>query len=135
MKNFKFNIEEAIQFSKEGCLEEWIHIFLRTFGGNLALSEGLKLEKRNWTGPALVPINQLIRCCGPEEGMEYHNSYDDWEERISNFCKLIEDGWEYAPLIAENKEEKLVIRDGNHRLEAMNRLGFKECWVIVWSTD
>lgn len=66
MKNFKFNIEEAIQFSKEGCLEEWIHIFLRTFGGNLALSEGLKLEKRNWTGPALVPINQLIRCCGPE---------------------------------------------------------------------
>lgn len=47
MKHFKFNIEEAVEFSKEGCLEEWVHIFLKTVGRNQALSEGLKLEKRS----------------------------------------------------------------------------------------
>lgn len=135
MKKFKFNIEEAVEFSKEGCLEEWVHIFLKTVGRNQGLSEGLKLERRSWKGPVLISIDQLIRCCGPEEGMEYHNSYDEWEEQIRVFCELIEDGWEYAPLIAENKEDKLTIRDGNHRLEAMSRLGIKECWVIVWTTD
>lgn len=43
MKNLKFNVEEALYFSNKGCIEEWIHLFLKTVGGNVALSEGLKL--------------------------------------------------------------------------------------------
>jgi hypothetical protein len=64
MKKFKFNIEEAIEFSKDDCIEEWVHIFLKTVGGNRALSEGLKLQKRHWCGPILLQIDELIRCCG-----------------------------------------------------------------------
>lgn len=133
--NFNFNNKEAIEFSKIGCIEEWIHIFLKTAGNNLALSEGLKLQKRFWLGPVLISVDKLIRCCGPEEDMEYYNEPKGWEIHINKFCDLINNGWEYPPLIAEHDSGKLIIRDGNHRHEALRRMGIEKCWVIIWDSN
>lgn len=82
-----------------------------------------------------MPIDALNRCCGPEEGMEYHNDLTNWERRIKHLCTLFEDGWDYPPLIAEYKSGSLMVRDGNHRHETMKRLGMFECWVIIWEND
>lgn len=66
--------------------------------------------------------------------MEYFNSLEDWEKRIKNLQRLINEGWDMPPLIAENTDGKLIIRDGNHSIEAMKRENFHKCWVITWDS-
>lgn len=44
MLSMKFTLEEAVQFSQIGCIEEWVHLFLRTSGNNIPFSDGLKLQ-------------------------------------------------------------------------------------------
>lgn len=134
MDGLVFNVEEAIKFSKEGRIEDWVHLFLNSVGDNVPFSEGLKLVKRSWIGPVLMDICKLNRCCGPEETMEYRIDSEGWEKDISKFQKLIREGWDMPPLIVEQCNGKLKLNDGNHRLEAMVREGVKECWVILWST-
>jgi hypothetical protein len=134
MKNMSFNVEEAIAYGKEGKIEEWVHAFLNSVGDNVPFSEGLKLEKRYWTGPLLISIDKLKRCCGPEPGMEYYNAPEDWEPCIKKFQDLIRNGWDMPPLIVQHEGDKLIVSDGNHRLEAMRREGIYKCWIIVWNT-
>lgn len=134
MNELVFNVEEALKFSKEGGIEDWVHLFLNSVGDNIPFSEGLKLAKRCWTGPALMDISKLNRCCGPEETMEYRVDEEGWERNIAKFQKLIREGWDMPPLIVEQCNDTLRLNDGNHRLEAMVREGVKECWVILWNT-
>lgn len=134
MNNMTFTVEEAMSFSKEERIEEWVHLFLNSVGDNVPFSEGLKLEKRYWTGPLLIKLDKLKRCCGPEPNMEYFNAPEQWECEISKFQQLIRNGWEMPPLIVQHDGNDLIVNDGNHRLEAMNREGIGECWVIIWNT-
>ncbi len=39
------------------------------------------------------------------------------------------------PLIAHHINGKLSVRDGNHRLGAMELDKIDDCWVIVWDDD
>lgn len=135
IKQMKFNLEEANQFAQLGFIEEWIHIFLKTVGNNIDLSDGLKNQRRHWIGPLLMPIEVLERCCGPEEHMEFFNHAHHWEPHIDSFVKLIQEGWDYPPLIVEHDNGKLTVRDGNHRHEAMRRAGVKECWAVIWDSE
>lgn len=135
MNNLSFTIKEAMDFSTKGKIEEWVHLFLNSIGDNKPLSDGLKLEKRFWLGPIAISINDLNRCCGPESNMEYFNSDDSWDKEIKKFQKLIKDEWDMPPLIAENIRGELIIRDGNHRLEAMKRENFDKCFVIIWDSE
>ncbi|GKU27451.1 ParB N-terminal domain-containing protein [Clostridium folliculivorans] len=134
MNEMTFTVDEAIEFSKQGRIEEWVHLFLNSIGDNVPFSEGLKLEKRNWTGPLLISLDKLKRCCGPEDNMEYFNAPEEWEVEINKFRQLIRNGWEMPPLIAQHEGKELKVNDGNHRLEAMNREGIEKCWVIIWNT-
>ena len=135
MNNLSFTIEEAIDFSIKGKIEEWVHLFLNSIGDNKPLSEGLNLQKRFWLGPISISLDNLKRCCGPEPNMEYVDSLEAWEKHIIGFQQLINDGWTMPPLIAENMNGKLIIRDGNHRLEAMRQENFDKCWVIIGDSD
>ncbi len=135
MNNLSFTVEEAIDFSTKGKIEEWVHLFLNSVGDNKALSEGLNLQKRFWLGPISISLENLKRCCGPEPYMEYVDSAKAWEKHIRRFRQLINDGWNIPPLIAENIKGKLIVRDGNHRLEAMIREKIDKCWVIIWDSD
>lgn len=38
----------------------------------------------------------------------------------------------YAPLIAENRNGYLSVRDGNHRLGALQKLNKDKCYLIIW---
>lgn len=131
----RFTVEEAAAFAEEGCLEEWVHLFLRTTGGNLPFSEGLKSHKRNWAGPVLLPLQELERCCGPEPEMEFITEPASWEKHVDSLADALRGGWAYPPLIVQAVEERLSIRDGNHRHEALRRFGAQACWVILWNTE
>ncbi|MBK1812736.1 ParB N-terminal domain-containing protein [Clostridium sp. YIM B02505] len=134
MNDMIFTVEEAIEFSKEGRIEDWVHLFLNSVGDNVPFSVGLKLEKRYWTGPLLISLDKLRRCCGPEANMEYFNPSEEWEVEINKFRRLIKDGWNMPPLIAQHEGKDLKVNDGNHRMEAMKREGIEKCWVIIWNT-
>lgn len=135
ISQMKFDLDEAMRFSELGMIEEWIHIFLKTKGDNIGLSDGLKKQRRFWIGPVLRPIDELVRCCGPEEHMEYFNHAQHWEPHVNSFVELVQKGWNYPPLIVEHHHGKLTIRDGNHRHEALKRAGMKECWSVFWDSD
>lgn len=134
MKDMKFTINEAVSYSKDGRIEEWVHLFLNSVGGNPPFSQGLKLEKRYWLGPVHIEISKLKRCCGPEPEMQFHNPRDEWEFEIEKFRELIRSGWDMPPLIVQHEGDDLVINDGNHRIEAMSREGYDKCWAIIWNT-
>ncbi|SEN96133.1 hypothetical protein [Paenibacillus sp. OV219] len=135
MLPLSFTTEEAIEFAEHGCIEEWVHLFLKTAGGNEPFSEGLKLQPRYWTGPVRLPLQELIRCCGPEAEMEYCVSQGSWDMHVAELMELYRKGWSYPPLIVQLVDGHLSIRDGNHRHEAMQRLDFADCWVILWDSE
>ena len=47
-------LEIAADYCNKGKLEEWIQLFLRNDGHNIALAEGLLKEKRFYTGIILL---------------------------------------------------------------------------------
>lgn len=135
MNDMTFTVEEAINYSKEGKIEEWVHLFFNSVGDNVPFSQGLRLEKRYWTGPLLIKLDKLRRCCGPEPNMEFLNVPEEWDAEVTKFQQLIRNGWEVLPLIVQHEGNDLIVNDGNHRLEAMNREGMEKCWVIIWNTN
>ncbi len=132
MSKLKENIKNIMEFAREGRLEDWIDSFLRTEGKNVALADGLKKTKRYWTGPIEFPINNLLRCCGPEENMEYKVSLDHWNIKTESLIKFIKSDGELAPLIAQYKNGIFSLRDGNHRHEAYKKLDYETCWTLIW---
>ena len=129
-----FTVKGAIQYAKEGKIEEWVHLFLNSVGGNVPFSEGLRLQERYWLGPILMDLDRLVRCCGPEEDIEFVEPAANWESTVLRMQKLIREGWEVPPLIAENIG-CLKVSDGNHRHEALKREGYTKYWVILWDSD
>lgn len=125
-------LNEAMQLASKGQIETWIHNFLNSEGDNVGLSEGLKHKKRYWYGPIEIEINCLERSCGPESNMEYIESEELWNYIIDQICDRINSGWDMPPLIIENRNGLLSVRDGNHRLGALEKLKRDKCYVIIW---
>ncbi|WP_082596073.1 ParB N-terminal domain-containing protein [Paenibacillus sp. Soil750] len=109
--------------------------FLNSEGDNVGLSEGLKMQKRYYLGPLEVEINRLDRVVGPEQHMEYVENEDWWNYNINQICERIEGGWDMPPLIAENRNGIFSIRDGNHRLGALEKLKKEKYFVIIWDNN
>ena len=135
MDKMSFSVEEALEFTSKGEIEEWVHLFLNSIGDNKPFSEGLKLQKRYWLGPLFIELNKLERCCGPEPEIQFVVPADGWESHITYFQSLIRNGWNMPPLIAYNEGNYLLVNDGNHRLEAMRREKVEKCWVIIWESN
>jgi len=125
-------IEQALDFSKKGNIEEWVYLFLLGEGKNTPLSEGLRKQKRYWIGPIEIELSLLPTIVGYESHKEYKESLESWNRRISSMIKDIETGWIPAPLIAEYRKEGLSLRDGNHRQGALVEVGFKKYHTIIW---
>jgi len=64
--------------------------------------------------------------------MEYVENEEWWDYNINQICQRIESGWDMPPLITENRNGVLCVRDGNHRYGALERLKREKCHVIVW---
>ncbi|MFZ5824527.1 MAG: chromosome partitioning protein ParB, partial [Bacillota bacterium] len=57
--------DTVIRLAQEGRLEEWVHTFLESIGGNVPMSDGLRLQPRFWVGPVVIPLDRLARGWAP----------------------------------------------------------------------
>ena len=130
-KDRPFSLEECREYAEAGKLEEWIDEFLRAKGGNVTLAKGLRAKERYWLGPVILSLKEFRRICGPEEGMEYPEPAERWEKRVTGFVDIIRAGDSLPPIIILDRDEELVVADGNHRYEAFLREGLDEHWVII----
>ncbi|MDB5260547.1 MAG: hypothetical protein JWN37_778 [Candidatus Nomurabacteria bacterium] len=132
-----FSIKELKAYTKKGRLDEWVFAFLHGPGINKNMARGLKLRKEegyhSWVGPINFPLKELVRCCGPEEGMEYPESLKKFNKRVNAMVKEIKKGWEVPALIANPRPWPILsVRDGTHRHEALIRSGKKKYYTIFW---
>lgn len=123
----------AITFADANRLEEWIHLFLCGEGNNKPFSDGLKREPRRYHAPKLTALNTLNRCCGPEDDMKWQIDEFNFIERVEKIIARHQKGdWDMPPLIVCHDGSTYELNDGNHRYEALKRMGIKEHWVILW---
>jgi len=133
---YKPTTSSAIEFASANRIEDWIHLFLCGEGNNIPFSEGLKLEPRNYYAPKMMLLNQFERCCGPEENMTFRVPEDNFIKRVGGIAEFYSTGdWDMPPLIIYLHEGAYVLSDGNHRFEALTKLGIDSYWVIIWETS
>lgn len=128
-----FDLAGVREAARRHRLAEWVDLHLRQPGGNPALADGLRLVPRLWEGPLRVPLHALARCCGPEPEMEYPEPSERWEARVTALAAHVRAGGRLAPLIVQRRSGTLSVRDGNHRLGALERLVEPAAWVVVWT--
>ena len=61
---------------------------------------------------------------------------DDWRDDVDDLADRIdEDGWEPPPVIVTFEDGRLLLEDGNHRVEGLRRAGEDHAWVVVAFDD
>jgi hypothetical protein len=129
----KYDVASAKKYAADGQIEAWIHAYLMEGDwANPGLSEGLKLQPRYWVGPVEVPLDDLVRTCGPEPDVSFPVDPDGWELKVTLLARNIQSPADLPPVIAEYLQGILYVRDGNHRHEALRRYGADRCWVLIW---
>lgn len=126
----EFTLRHAEAAVRQGQLGRFLDAFLTVH--NTGLRDGLKKKVRYWYGPQLTPLSQLVRCCGPEAGMEYPMPPEDWDRRVRKITDSFASLELFPPLIANRVGEAWVLRDGNTRHEAFRRLNIGAAWVFFW---
>lgn len=127
-------LTQAKRYQEKGKIEEWVQLFLRNDGKNVALADGLLLEKREYLGLMKLKISFFK---GVKEGApEYLTRGND----IEYFFWIVEnmknsfEGWDVPPLIVEFKDGSFYVNDGRHRLEMYRQLGVEMIDVVLWTT-
>ncbi len=132
---YQCTLTSARAFAQAGKVDEWIHAYLLTDGHNRAFSDGLKLFDRTFIGPMDFPLALLSRCCGPEENMTYRVDAGWFESHVQKLMDALTKNPDMPPLIVHYVDSAFELNDGNHRLEALSRLGRQSYPVIVWITE
>lgn len=118
-------------------LAGWVARFLASPGSdNPQLAEQLTDTHRWWLGPVEVPLDQLHRLAGPagDPVLEVVPE-DEWRDDVEDLARHIEDGHEPPPVIASYRDDRLVLEDGNHRVEALRRSGAGNAWTVIGFED
>lgn len=55
-----------------------------------------------------------------------------WAQRVATLAASLTTVEAVPPLIVEYRGGLLSVRDGNHRLAAMERRGWARAWVLIW---
>ena len=124
-----------MEFASKNDIETWVHLFLNGEGDNVVMSNDLKLKKRYWLGPIEIETSFLDRVVGPEPDLEYVEDEKWWNHNINQISERLNAGWDMPPLIAENRNGALSVRDGNHRLGALQKLNIDKCFLIIWDDN
>ena len=128
-------LTSATEYARAGKLEDWVHAFLLSDGNNKAFSDGLKLCARTFYGPMKMPLSLFKRDGGPEEGMKWRMDPVLWEERVKKLMRVMRGEKDMPPLIVQYVDGGFELNDGNHRLEALARLGEQEYSFVIWITE
>ncbi len=127
-------LKQAKAYHDNGKIEEWLQLFLRNDGKNLALADGLLLEKREYFG--LCKLNMSCFKHIEEGAPEYLSAEND----IKYFFWIVDnmksnlENWDVPPLIVEYRDDKFFVNDGRHRLEMYRQLRVDDVDVVLWTT-
>ena len=114
----------------------WVGEFLASRGSdNLVLAAALAQKPHWWVGPLPVRLDELVRLAGPEDDAFVRVALNEWEEDVEEMLESLEEGWEPPPLLAEYRDGRLFLQDGNHRYEALARAHKREAWVLIYFDD
>lgn len=128
-------LEISKEYLDKNQLEDWIQLFLRNDGHNVALADGLLKEEQCYTGIVDFDLNLLenIKAGAPE--------YLIRENDIEYFFAIVNEmnealgSWNPPPLIIEYRVDgSFHICDGRHRLEMYRQKNVKTVPAIVWTT-
>jgi hypothetical protein len=133
----QFTTESARQAAAADELGEWVRRFLVSPGSdNPGLAEILSDPPRSWLGPVEIPLDQLHRLAGPP-GHPVMEAVDDdaWREDVRQLAAKIREGHEAAPVVATYRGDRVVLEDGNHRVEALREAGEARAWAVIAFDD
>jgi hypothetical protein len=133
----EFSVEAAREAAEHGELHAWVARFLASPGSdNAALAHQLVEPPRCWLGPVLLPVDQLHRLAGPPDAPVLCPVDDDyWRDDVEEMAERIEDRWEPPPVIVSHRDGRLVLEDGNHRVEGLRRAGKDHAWAVIAFED
>lgn len=127
-------LAQAKMYDDEGKIEEWLQLFLRNDGKNIALADGLLLEKREYFG--LMKLNMSFFEDIKEGAPEYLTQENDIEYFfwiVDNMKNSLKE-WDVPPMIVEFREDRFHVNDGRHRLEMYRQQGVQIVDVVLWTT-
>jgi hypothetical protein len=134
----EYSVEAARAAAEQDELNAWVADFLASPGSdNAPLGHTLTEPPRCWLGPVELPVDQLHRLAGPSgDPVLVPFDEDDWRDDVDDMADRIEDdGWEPPPVIVTYQEGRLVLEDGNHRVEGARRAGNDQVWALVAFDD
>jgi hypothetical protein len=79
---------------------------------------------------AEVSLSDVYPISGPDEEFDWPVSPAEYERKVEAMVRLLEEGWDAPPLFVHMHTSRLV--DGNHRREALLRLGRRTYWAVMW---
>lgn len=132
-----YSVETALLAAERDELADWVQDFLASPGSdNALLGQQLTEQLQSWKGPVRLPLERLHRLAGPpDEPVLVAVDDDDWHDRVDDMAERIERGWQPAPVIVSYRDPRLVLEDGNHRVESLRRAGQSETWAVVGFAD
>lgn len=124
----------AKEYQKKNKIDEWLQLFLRNDGKNIALADGLLLEHRFYIGLWDIPIHLFSHI--QEGAPEYLEKSNDIVHFFQVVDKMKENysKWDTPPLIVEYRDEKFWVNDGRHRLIMYRDLGLDVVPAVLWTT-
>ena len=135
MPEYKATLSSARAHAEAGRTDAWVHRYLNGEGRNAPFSEGLKLCKRYYVGPARFPLRLFRRITGPEAEMPYRVDAGGWAARVAGLEAAIHRDADLPPLIVHYVAGDFELNDGNHRWQAYQNVGSESAWAIVWITE
>lgn len=134
--SFTHSITTAQTAHDQDKLVVWVLEYLRGEGKNDSLANSIQKRPHATTIFKEYPIENLKRIMGPEPDMQWQEDPQTWEQRVKAITQAIEAGAQLPPLIVTDFwDNELHLSDGNHRHEALLRLGITHYWTIFFVED
>jgi hypothetical protein len=132
----QYTLRSALDAARRDQVAQWVGDFLASRGSdNATLAAALAQGEHAWFGPWLIRLEDLVPLAGPDDDAPCPVEPDEWEADVDALEESVEGGWTPPPLLAEYRDGRFLLQDGNHRYEALLRAGESEAWVIVWCDD
>lgn len=132
----RFDLASAQAAAARDETARWVGDFLASSGSNNAtLAAALAQRRHWWGGPLRVPLRDLVRLAGPEPDALVPVPPARWEHDVEAMEESLDGGWQPPPLLAEYRHGKLLLQDGNHRYDALERANARTAWVLVYFDD
>lgn len=110
-------LTQAKEYAKAGKIDEWMQLFLRADGKNLALADGLLEEERYYIGLREIPIQLLADVKEGAPEYLYRENDIQYFFEVADRMKDALPHWDAPPLIVEYVYGRFQVDDGRHRLE------------------